>query len=408
MFRCLSFLGLLGLLTACGGGSSGTGGQSTTSATETPVSTTEVNQKQAFSWNLPPGFPTPRADEDNPISDVKIRLGRLLFYDTRLSVNNGQACASCHQQAKAFADGLKTAIGTTGDVHPRNSMSLTNVVYNSRFGWANSMLKTLPRHAFVPMFGEFPVELGWSGHETEILQQLEYDAIYRDLFAQAFPEETTQISAGTVAKAISAFVSTFISGNSAYDKALYQNQLDATSESAKRGLALFFSERLECFHCHGSFNFAQSVRHDGTVFDEVEFHNNGLYNIGGTGDYPAGNRGLWELTQKAEDVGRFRPPTLRNIELTAPYMHDGSVATLEEVVDIYARGGRLITEGPFAGDGAKNPLKSELINGFVLTAQEKEDLINFLKSLTDWTFICAEQFNDPYGNILPHPQCSHP
>jgi cytochrome c peroxidase len=278
-------------------------------------------------------------------------------------------------------------------------------VYNSRFNWANSLIKSPQQQALIPMFGEFPIELGWSGHETEILDRFKHDAIYQDLFAQAFPKEENAIHEGTIAKAIGAFVSTLISGNSVYDKALYQNQPSATSDSAKRGLALFFSERLECFHCHGSFNFAQGTAHDGTVFDEAEFHNNGLYNIGGTGAYPPGNQGLWELTQEQKDIGRFRPPTLRNIELTAPYMHDGSVATLEEVLDIYARGGRLITEGPFAGDGAKNPFKSELINGFVLTEQEKQDVVNFLKSLTDWTFICEERFSDPYGNSPPHPNC---
>lgn len=393
MLRYFGLIGLLYMLIACGG----EGDSTVTSLAES--TTDEV----PFDWYLPRGFPEPKALEDNPMSIVKVRLGRLLFYDTRLSVNNTQSCGSCHLQSKAFTDGLPTAVGATGEIHPRNSMSLTNVVYNSRFAWANPLLKTLPQQAFVPLFNEFPIELGWSGHEMEILDRLKQDAIYQDLFTQAFPEAV--IDEGTVAKALGAFVSTLISGNSAYDRALYQDQPEATSASAKRGLALFFSERLECFHCHGGFNFAQGTTHDGTVFDEAEFHNNGLYNIGGTGDYPSGNQGLWELTQEKQDIGRFRPPTLRNIELTAPYMHDGSVTTLEEVLDIYARGGRLIEEGPFAGDGARNPFKSDLINGFVLTEQEKQDVINFLKSLTDWTFICEERFSDPYGNIPPHPNC---
>lgn len=399
MFRYFIVVGLCYWLIACGGSDDGDA-----AVMETQPAAMKTT-KESFDWNLPPGFPTPRENEDNLMSEMKVHLGRLLFYDTRLSVNNVQSCGSCHLQSKAFADGLETAVGTTGEVHPRNSMSLTNVAYNSRFNWANSLLKSLPQQALIPMFGEFPIELGWSGHETEMLDRFKYDVVYQDLFAQAFPDLENPIHEGTITKAIGAFVSTFISGNSPYDKALYQNQPEATSESAKRGLALFFSERLECFHCHGGFNFAQGTAHDGTVFDEAEFHNNGLYNLGGTGAYPPGNQGLWELTQKTQDIGRFRPPTLRNIELTAPYMHDGSVATLEEVLDIYARGGRLITEGPFAGDGANNPFKSELINGFVITEQEKQDVINFLKSLTDWTFICDERFSDPYGNIPPHPNC---
>ncbi len=200
-------------------------------------------------------------------------------------------------------------------------------------------------------------------------------------------------------------LSTLISGNSAFDKNLYQNDSTAMSDSAKRGRDLFFSERLECFHCHGSFNFSQSVIHNGTSFDEIEFHNNGLYNIGGTGAYPDNNRGLWEFTFKAEDIGRFRAPTLRNVELTAPYMHDGSIATLEDVIDHYARGGRKIESGEYAGDGARSPFKSEFVNGFVLTEAEKTDLLNFLKSLTDWEFVCDKHFSDPFGNQLPHPNC---
>lgn len=176
--------------------------------------------------------------------------------------------------------------------------------------------------------------------------------------------------------------------------------------SARRGQELFFSERMECFHCHGGFNFSQSVNHAGTTLAQAEFHNNGLYNIGGTGDYPLNNRGLWEFTQRPAHMGRFRAPTLRNVELTGPYMHDGSITTLEGVIEHYARGGRIIQEGPLAGDGAKSPYKSELIVGFSLTAQEKQDVIAFLQSLTDWEFICDPRFIDPFGNFPRHVRCN--
>jgi len=397
-----SLIGLM--LVGCGGSGGGSEEVTPTQPAVTPSTTAPAE----YVWDLPLGLPTPKQQADNPMSEVKVELGRLLFYDTRMSANDTQSCGSCHHQNKAFTDGLTTSIGSTGDVHPRNSMSLTNAVYNSAFNWANPVIKTLPDQAFIPMMGEFPIELGWSGHEAEILDRFRFDAVYQDVFSQAFPDEAEPITAANVAKAVSAFVSTLLSGNSAYDKNLYQNQADALSDSAKRGRDLFFSERLECFHCHGGFNFSQSVNHAGTVFDETEFHNNGLYNIGGTGAFPADNRGLWEFTFIDEDMGRFRAPTLRNIELTAPYMHDGSMATLEAVLAHYMRGGQEITEGEFAGDGAKSPFKSELIVGFVLTEQEKQDVLNFLKSLTDWTFICDERFSDPYGNIPPHPNCLTP
>jgi len=376
-------------------------GDSDNNSTPSTVTTTAVTT--SYSWDIPTGLPTPRVPDENPMSEVKVELGRQLFYDTRISANNTFSCGTCHQPAKGFADGLVTPEGSTGEVHPRNSMGLTNAAYNSILTWANPNLKTLFSQALVPMLGESPVELGWSGHEEEILDRFRYDAVYSDLFEQAFP--TDSITELTVAKAIAAFVRTLISGNSPTDKSVYQNDTTEMSESAKRGRSLFFSERLECFHCHGGFNFSQSTTHDGSVFEEIEFHNNGLYNIDGTGAYPLNNRGLWEFTFEPEDMGRFRAPTLRNIELTAPYMHDGSIATLEEVIDHYARGGRLITEGPLAGDGAKNPFKSELFVGFTITDEEKTDIINFLNSLTDWSFICDERFSDPFGNLLPHTNC---
>jgi cytochrome c peroxidase len=359
----------------------------------------------SYSWELPPDFPTPSVPKDNPISAAKVNLGRHLFYDTRISANNTFSCGTCHQPAKAFTDGKITPTGSTGEEHPRNSMTLTNVTYNSVFNWANPNLKTLAAQALVPMFGEAPIELNWSGNEVEILDRFRQDAIYRELFTQAFADQPDPITDMNVAKAIASFVSTLISGNSAADKSAYQGDTTAMSASAKRGRELFFSERLECFHCHGGFNFSQSTTHSTSEFEEIEFHNNGLYNIGGTGAYPIDNRGLWEFTFKPEDMGRFRAPTLRNIELTAPYMHDGSIATLEEVIEHYARGGRLITTGPLAGDGATNPYKSEQLIGFTLTTEEKADLINFLKSLTDWEFICDERFSDPFGNHQPHSNC---
>lgn len=392
-------LGLLLTVAGCGGGGGGSGDDE--QATATPPATSS-----GYAWQLPAGFPQPKEFAENPITAPKVELGRHLFYDRRLSINQTIACATCHLPARAFTDGLTTAVGATGETHPRNAMSLTNVVYNSTFDWANPVLKTLHTQALTPMFNEFPVELGWSDHEAEILERFRREPLYQGLFAAAYPGEANPFNADRVAKAIAAFVSTLISGNSPYDKQTFQGNASGMSDAARRGQELFFSERMECFHCHGGFNFSQSVNHAGTVLEQAEFHNNGLYNIGGTGDYPLGNRGLWEFTQKPTDMGRFRAPTLRNIELTAPYMHDGSIATLEEVVDHYARGGRLISSGPYAGDGARNPFKSDLIVSFRITTQEKQDLIAFFNSLTDWEFLCDPRFADPFGNFPRHPRCN--
>jgi cytochrome c peroxidase len=355
-------------------------------------------QPRAFSWDLPGGFPRPRVPENNPISWEKIELGRFLFYDTRLSGNQTQSCASCHHQALAFSDGLLVGIGSTGELHPRNSMSLTNVAYASTLAWANPLLMSLEQQALVPMFGEQPVELGLAGMEEELLTRMRADRRYQKMFGEAFPADADPISLSSIVRSIGSFVRTLISGNAPIDRYRLGLDDDAIPESAVRGIDLFFSERFECFHCHGGFNFSDSVMHDGNPFIETPFHNNQLYNIDGNGAYPPDNTGVYEITDDPNDMGRFKAPTLRNIELSAPYMHDGSIETLEEVIDHYAAGGRVIEEGPYAGDGSEVPefLKSGFIRGFEATKREKEDIIAFLRSMTDTEFVNNPQFSDPF------------
>jgi len=350
-----------------------------------------------WEWDLPPGFPTPRVPDDNPMYVEKVELGRFLFYDTRLSGNQTQSCATCHRQSLAFAEPLETSVGSTGEVHFRNAMSLTNVAYNATQTWASPILVHLEDQALVPMFGEFPVELGLAGLEDELLERLAAVPEYRRLFPIAFPEASDPINVKNITRAIAAFQRTLISGHSPYDRFWYQGDPTALSPSALRGLELFLSERLECFHCHGNFNFSDTVLHDGTVFLETVFHNNGLYNIDGEGGYPISDRGLYDVTGDPEHMGFFKAPTLRNIAVTAPYMHDGSVATLDEVLDHYAAGGRTLHEGPHAGDGSKNPFKSGFIPGFELTPGERADVLELLHSLTDEAFLTDPRFSDPWN-----------
>ncbi len=355
--------------------------------------------RAAWQWELPAGFPEPRVPADNPMTQEKVVLGRHLFYDKRLSGNGTFACSSCHLQSRAFADPLPRGVGSTGEVHPRGSMSLANVAYSPALTWGNPNMKSLEQQALVPMFGEEPVELGLAGQEEALLKRLGGDARYRRMFAAAFPAEAVPLNVRNLTKAVASFERTLISGASPFDRA-QRGEVGAMSVSAKRGEELFFSERLECFHCHGGFNFTGTVDNVGRGFAEVEFHNTGLYNIGGKGGFPKENPGLREFTQRAEDEGKFKAPTLRNIALTAPYMHDGSIATLEGVLEHYAAGGRTITAGPHAGVGSTNPNKSEFINGFELTAQERQDVIAFLNSLTDSTFIRDLRFSDPWPDTL--------
>ncbi|HEY0713216.1 MAG TPA: MbnH family di-heme enzyme, partial [Polyangia bacterium] len=334
-----------------------------------------------YAWVLPKGFPVPEVPADNPMSAAKVELGRHLFYDARLSMNQTQSCASCHKQAQAFTDGRATGLGSTGEPHTRGSMSLANIAYATTLTWANPLLRTLEAQAAVPLFGDRPVELGMLGQEAELIARVTAEPRYPELFSKAFPSEPAPITVPNVLRALSTFQRTLISGNSPYDRYLHGDAA-AISASAKRGEALFNSERLECFHCHVGFNLQDSVNYVGKGFPEIAFHNTGLYNVDGKGGYPAPNRGILELTGRAEDMGRFRVPTLRNIAVTAPYMHDGSIATLSEVLDHYAAAGRTISSGPNAGVGSTSPLKSTLMIGFTLTAEERADVIAFLESLT--------------------------
>jgi cytochrome c peroxidase len=349
-----------------------------------------------FSWNLPQGFPAPRVPSDNPMNRAKVELGRHLFYDKRLSGNGTFSCGSCHEQARAFTDGRGLAVGSTGQEHPRGSMSLANVGYAATLTWANPLMTTLEKQALVPMFGEDPVELGLAGQEEALFARLKAEPRYQELFPRAFPEKGAEpFDLDAVVKALGAFQRTLISGRSPYDRYL-AGEKGALSEAAVRGKELFFSERLECFHCHGGFSLADSVTHEGKAIDEITFHNTGLYNLDGKGAYPAPNRGVLEVSNQAGDMGRFKAPTLRNIAVTAPYMHDGSVATLSEAIDHYAAGGRTIPSGPLAGDGSKNPYKSEFVTGFLLSEQEKLDLLAFLESLTDTAFLTNPEHADPW------------
>jgi cytochrome c peroxidase len=163
-----------------------------------------------------------------------------------------------------------------------------------------------------------------------------------------------------------------------------------------RGYDLFNGHPFECFHCHGTFNFNDSIAYVGNEGTSPIFHNTGLYNIDGNGAYPEPNTGVHEITGLAADMGSFRAPTLRNIAVTAPYMHDGSIATLSEVLDHYAAGGRHLSDGPFAGQGSSNPLKSNLLTGFELSEQARADAIAFLESLTDEAFLSDPRFGNPW------------
>lgn len=335
-----------------------------------------------WSWSLPATFPVPQVPESNPMRASKVELGRRLFYDVRLSGNGTQSCGSCHLQALAFTDGRTTAIGSTNELHPRNTPSLVNAAYLTTLTWADPSTTTFEAQMLVPLFGRAPVEMGITeARRGAVLARLRKDPWYAKRFRTAFPGMRAPISWPTIIRSIAAFERTIISARSKYDRALAGRVRLSTAET--RGRDLFMGERAGCKRCHGSFLFNDQVRHLGSPPATPTFHNTGLYDIDGNGGYPAPNRGLFEHTGDPNDMGRFRAPSLRNVELTAPYMHDGSIKTLEDAVAHYAAGGRVIDKGPNAGDGRANPYKDPAITPIDLTDRDRADLVAFLRTLTD-------------------------
>jgi len=355
------------------------------------------SEADGYRWNLPAWVPPPVVPADNPMTVAKVELGRHLFYDTRLSADGSQSCASCHHQDKAFTDGQALSVGVSGETGARSAMGLANVAYLPTLTWANPQLTSLEVQALIPIFGEHPVEMGMAGREAELFQRLQADTTYRRLFARAFPQEARQgdaalFSLSTLTKALAAFQRSLLSFNSPYDRYQYAGDTQALSPAARRGEALFFGEKMECYHCHGGFNFTDNVQHLRLPLVERGFHNTGLYNVDGRGGYPAEHPGIVEFTGEEGDRGRFRTPSLRNVGVTAPYMHDGSIATLEDVIRRhYAIAGR-----SSASTGQPSPMRSELVAGFEVSDDEVADLVAFLHSLTDQTLLTDPRWANPW------------
>lgn len=329
-----------------------------------------------YAWNLPYDIPAPTVPADNPITVESVKLGETLFFDTALSADNTISCSSCHHPENAFAEPKPVSVGARGDKLNRNALALVNVAYNASFTWAHNNLDSIEKQLLIPLFNEHPVEMGVTGNEGVILTRLE-QGDYPALFKAAYGDETPNVN--NIVKALASYVRSLVSFNSAFDAYAYGQDDGALTPQQLEGLNLFFSERTECFHCHGGVNFTQSSKHSFQAFGVQPFHNTGLYNEDGAGSYPVSDMGLYSVTFNKQDMGKFRAPTLRNIALTAPYMHDGSIATLNDVIEFYARGGNK-AETP-------NPYRSPFIKGFTLSEEEKAALVAFLQSLTDEEFI---------------------
>lgn len=351
------------------------------------------------SWDwaevLPEGVPVPVVPPDNPMSEAKVALGRRLFYEPDLSGLGGFACADCHRQETGFADVFPRSPGETEELTTRNAPGLQNVGYYATYTWANPTLTTLEDQIHLPLFGEEPREMGAFVDPPGVLSRLEEDPTYWGLFQYAWPRSPRPVTWDHVIDALAAFLRAMVSFDSPYDRFTLHGDRAALSESARRGMNLFFSETWECHHCHGGQHLSRSFRAEGFPFVEQAYDNTGLYNVDGEGSYPLRDPGLFAFTGESTDHGRFRPPSLRNVAVSPPYGHDGSIATLREVIEIYVAGGRVIEEGPHAGDGRANPNKSVFIGEIEASEQDIQDVLAFLESLTDPTFLTDSRFARP-------------
>ncbi len=314
--------------------------------------------------------------DDNPMTEAGIDLGRHLFFDKRLSKNNQVSCATCHQPAKAFTDGLAVSVGIDGRTTTRNAMSLVNLLWVDRFFW-DGRANSLEEQALQPIQDEREMGLTL----TELVTKIEAIPAYQDKFKAAFGSAT--ISPDRVAKALAQFQRSLISAGTRYDQ-IARGEVQAT-ERERRAIDLFFTHPEpaapiplrggNCGDCHGS-----------NLTTLNTFHNNGL-------DVIPNDLGLGAITGRATDHGKMRAPSLRNIALTAPYMHDGRFKTLQEVLDHYnehiqptANLDPLIT-------AASNEIRGKSL---ALTPKEKEDIIFFLQMLTDSSFVNNPAFQNPW------------
>ena len=303
---------------------------------------------------------------NNPLTEEGIALGKKLFFDKKLSKDNTQSCASCHNPRNSFTDSLRFSLGVDGVPGSRNSMPLFNLAwnFNDKFAWDGKEL-SLERQALEPVRNPIEMHNSWPNVALKLQQDQEYPSMFLNAFG------TEKIDSTLVTKAIAQFERTLISGNAKFDQYLLGNT--SLNQQELNGFTIFMSEdKGDCFHCHGSDN--------NPLWTDNDFHNNGL-------DTSFNDLGLGAVTGDPNDNGKFKSPSLRNLVYTAPYMHDGRFSTLEEVINHYSEG--LINSSTI------DPLMKKVNQGGVqLTPLEKADLKAFLITLTDDDFINNPSFQN--------------
>ncbi|MEO0339756.1 MAG: cytochrome c peroxidase [Bacteroidota bacterium] len=326
-----------------------------------------------YEFDIPDFMPRPIVPEDNPMTVEGVELGKMLFFDPILSRDSSQSCMSCHLPEKSFTDGLAVSTGIDGITGTRSAMALVNLAYHNRGFFWDGRVNSLEDQAILPIEDHTELADTWDNVEQKLRRHNAYPEKFRAAFGI---EKKSEITRDLAVKAIAQFERTLISANSRYDQVIWGRDGFPT-DSEQRGIALFFIEDNQnvshpgCSHCH--FN---------PLFTDNTFKNNGLDMVEELDQFEDLGRG--QVNRNIYDNGKFKVPTLRNIALTAPYMHDGRFATLEEVLDQYATGGHgVINEDPN-------------IRSFQLTDQDKEDLVAFLNMLTDTSFVNNPAFQSPF------------
>lgn len=319
----------------------------------------------------PPDVPPMIIPTDNPTTEAGVALGRLLFYDPILSLDSTRSCASCHLQERAFTDGLARSAGVEGRLGARSAMSLANVGFYYKGLFWDGRVQTLEEQSLHPVRDQRELAAGWPLVERRLRRHPEYPAHFRRAFGIS---RRGEIDSVLVARALAQFERTLLSFDSRFDR--YNRGELEFSVLEKRGQAIFFDSRedvphAECNHCHID-----------PLFTNLEFHNNGIQQVRDLQGFRDKGRGL--LSGNLYDNGKFRVPTLRNIALTAPYMHRGQLPDLEAVIDHYTSGGN------YAENVSAN------VRPLDLTPEDKRALIAFLHTLTDSTFIADPAFKNPF------------
>lgn len=322
----------------------------------------------------------------------QIEIGHALFFDKNLSVNHSRSCASCHDPHYAFTDGYRTSITPRGEPLKHNAPSLLNTQSFAFYDWDNLHARNYESQMNRPLFNRHPMEMGLDEHWDSFKQYVCKTKYYSERLSPLMDDPETDLTPSFIKTCLTQYLEQIKSRNAPIDHYLAGNE-HAISLRAKRGLKLFMGNKLKCGRCHMLPDFTSNTRSENP--DSI-FFNTGLYNMKNTQGYPEEDNGIRKYTKNPDDDGKFRVPGLRNVMLTAPYMHDGSVATIQEVLEIYKKGGRVISSGPYTGDGATHPSKDPRISGFRLSKNEERDVILFLESLTDTSYLQKEIFLNPF------------